>query len=101
MNGMIVDIAVSGDIDPFTLKQVSERVRDELTAIPEITQVDLVSAPPNEIEAGSDVDVQLARPTWGACGRRPRTSRRVGCSSAVNGAAGGAAPALRCSRSSS
>ena len=45
----VVDIAVSGDIDPFTLKQVSERVRDELTAIPEITQVDLVSAPPYEI----------------------------------------------------
>ena len=45
----IVDIAVSGDLDPFTLKQVTERVRDELTAIPEITQVDLVSAPPYEI----------------------------------------------------
>ena len=45
----VVDIAVSGDIDPFTLKQVTERVRDELTAIPEITQVDIVSAPPYEI----------------------------------------------------
>ena len=45
----IVDIAVSGDIDPFTLKQVSERVRDDLTAIPAITQVDLVSASPYEI----------------------------------------------------
>ena len=45
----VIDIAVSGDIDPFTLKRVAERVRDELTAIPEITQVDLVSAPPYEI----------------------------------------------------
>ena len=45
----VVDIAISGDIDPFTLKQVTERVRDELTAIPEITQVDIVSAPPYEI----------------------------------------------------
>ena len=45
----VVDIAVSGDVDPFTLKQVTERVRDELTAIPEITQVDIVSAPPYEI----------------------------------------------------
>ena len=35
----VVDIAVSGDIDPFTLKQVTERVRDELTAITGITQV--------------------------------------------------------------
>ena len=45
----VIDIAVSGDIGPFTLKQVTERVRDELTAIPEITQVDVVSAPPYEI----------------------------------------------------
>ena len=36
-------------MDPFTLKQVTERVRDELTAIPGITQVDIVSAPPYEI----------------------------------------------------
>ena len=45
----VVDIAVSGAVDPFTLKKVTERVRDELTAIPEITQVDVVSAPPYEI----------------------------------------------------
>ena len=45
----VVDIAVSGKMDPFTLKQVTERVRDELTAIPGITQVDIVSAPPYEI----------------------------------------------------
>ena len=45
----VVDIAVSGNVDPFTLKQVTERVRDELTAIQGITQVDIVSAPPYEI----------------------------------------------------
>ena len=45
----VVDIAVSGNVDPFTLKQVTDRVRDELTAIPEITQVEVVSAPPYEI----------------------------------------------------
>ena len=45
----VVDIAVSGNIDLFTLKRITERVRDELTAIPEITQVDIVSAPPYEI----------------------------------------------------
>ena len=45
----VVDIAVSGNMDPFTLKQVTERVRDELTALPGITQVDIVSAPPYEI----------------------------------------------------
>ena len=31
------------------LKWVAERVRDEMTAIPEITQADVVSAPPYEI----------------------------------------------------
>ncbi len=45
----VTDIAISGDLDPFTLKEVAERVRDELTALPEITQVDVVSAPPYEI----------------------------------------------------
>ena len=45
----VADIAVSGDVDPFTLKATAERVRDELTAIPGITQVDIVSAPPYEI----------------------------------------------------
>ncbi len=45
----VTDIAVSGDVDPFTLKAVAERVRDELTALPAITQVDVVSAPPYEI----------------------------------------------------
>ena len=45
----VTDIAVSGDVGPFTLKATAERVRDELTAIPGITQVDIVSAPPYEI----------------------------------------------------
>ena len=45
----VTDIAVSGDVDPFTLKATAERVRDELTAIPGITQADIVSAPPYEI----------------------------------------------------
>ena len=45
----VADIAVTGDVDPFTLKEIAEGVRDELTAIPEITQVDIISAPPYEI----------------------------------------------------
>ncbi len=45
----VVDIAVSGDLDPFALKRVTERVRDELAALPGISQVDVVSAPPYEI----------------------------------------------------
>ncbi len=39
----VTDIAVSGDVDLFTLKTATERVRDELSAIPGITQVDIIS----------------------------------------------------------
>ncbi|MEE2637540.1 MAG: efflux RND transporter permease subunit [Acidobacteriota bacterium] len=45
----VTNVSVSGNLDAFALKAVAERVRDELTAIPEITQVDVVSAPPYEI----------------------------------------------------
>ena len=45
----VTDISIAGDTDIFALKALAERVRDELTAMPEITQVDVVSAPPYEI----------------------------------------------------
>ena len=46
---------VDNDIDLFTLKQVTERVRGELTAISGITQVDSGSAPPYDdpVSAGT------------------------------------------------
>ena len=45
----VADIAISGAADIFALKALAEEVRDELSALPDITQVDLVSAPPYEI----------------------------------------------------
>ena len=45
----VTDVAIAGDTDVFALKTLAERVRDELAAMPEITQVDIVSAPPYEI----------------------------------------------------
>ena len=45
----VTDISISGQTDVFALKALAERVRGELTALPEITQVDVVSAPPYEI----------------------------------------------------
>ena len=45
----VIDVAVSGPTDEGTLKTVAERVRDDLSAFPEITQVDLVNARPYEI----------------------------------------------------
>ena len=45
----VTDISISGETDIFALKALAEQVRDELTAMPEITQVDIASAPPYEI----------------------------------------------------
>ncbi len=45
----VTDIAVAGATDVFTLKAIAEQVRDDLSILPEITQVDIVSAPPYEI----------------------------------------------------
>ena len=45
----VVQVAVSGHVDEFTLKAAAERVRDELSSHPAISQVDVVSARPYEI----------------------------------------------------
>ena len=45
----VVDIAVSGRAGEFTLKAVAERIRDELSAIPEISLVEIASARAYEI----------------------------------------------------
>ena len=45
----VIDVAISGQTDVRTLKSLAERVRDDLTAHPDITQVELVNAPPYEI----------------------------------------------------
>jgi multidrug efflux pump subunit AcrB len=49
VRSQVINVAVSGQADEATLKRLGERVRDELSAIPGITQVDLVSARPYEI----------------------------------------------------
>ena len=45
----VIDLAVSGAVDERTLKTVAERIRDDLASIPEISQLELVSARPYEI----------------------------------------------------
>ncbi len=45
----VIDVAVWGDTDERSLKVVAEHVRDELLAMPGITQVDLTNARPYEI----------------------------------------------------
>ena len=45
----VIALAVSGPVDELTLKVVAERIREELTAIPEIFHVEITSARPYEI----------------------------------------------------
>ena len=45
----VIDVAISGSTDEFTLKRIAEHVRDELSAIPQISQVEVVNARPYEI----------------------------------------------------
>ncbi len=45
----VIEVVISGDADERTLKYLGERVRDDLSNLPEITQVQLVGARPYEI----------------------------------------------------
>jgi multidrug efflux pump subunit AcrB len=45
----VVDVAISGDADERSLRAIAQQVRDEIAAMPGITQVDLVLTRPFEI----------------------------------------------------
>ena len=45
----VIDLAVAGDADERSLRRLAEQVRDELSALPEITIVELTNARPYEI----------------------------------------------------
>ncbi len=45
----VIDIAISGSTDERTLKELGETVRDEISALPGITQVELTNARPYEV----------------------------------------------------
>ena len=45
----VIYVAISGDTDERSLKVVGEQVRDEISALPDVTQVALLSARPYEI----------------------------------------------------
>ena len=45
----VLDVAVSGDVDEQTLKHLGEQARDEIRALPGVTDVALVAARPYEI----------------------------------------------------
>ena len=45
----VINVGVTGDADEITLKRLGERVRNEIEALPEITNVELANARPYEI----------------------------------------------------
>ena len=45
----VISVVVFGDANQRTLRELAERVRDDLTALDEITQADLAGVPPYEI----------------------------------------------------
>ena len=45
----VLSIAVAGDVDERTLKRLAEQARDELAALPEISEVTLASVRPDEV----------------------------------------------------
>ena len=45
----VISISISGETDMATLKTLGEQVRDELSALPEISHVELLTTPPYEI----------------------------------------------------
>ena len=45
----VINVAIAGQTDLETLKRLGERVRDELTALPDISEAELRNAPPYEI----------------------------------------------------
>jgi len=49
MRAQVINVAVAGDVDEWTLRHLAQRVRDDLTEIPGITHVTLANARPFEI----------------------------------------------------
>ncbi len=72
----VVSVAVHGDqIEELTLKQIAERVRDDLTTLPEITQVELSSARPYEVSIEvSETEMRAYGLTFDDVARAVRTS---------------------------
>ena len=45
----VIDLMVWGDVDRKTLKVVADRIRDDLSSLPEISMVEMANVPPYEI----------------------------------------------------
>ena len=49
VRSQVINVAISGQTDEKSLKAIAERVRDEITDLPEVSQVELSAARPYEI----------------------------------------------------
>lgn len=58
----VLNISIAGDADEITLKEMAERTRDDLLALPGVTQVEVAAARPYEISI--EVSEQALR-RWG------------------------------------
>ena len=58
----VINVAIAGDANLAMLKRIGERARDEILALPEISQAELANAPPYEISI--EVSEQALR-RWG------------------------------------
>jgi multidrug efflux pump subunit AcrB len=48
-DSVLIGIAVAGDVSEATLRQLGERVRDDVAALPQVTRAELVGVRPYEI----------------------------------------------------
>mgnify|MGYP001822730405 CR=1 FL=1 len=55
----VLDVAVSGDVDEVTLKRLGQQVRDEIAALPGITDVELVATRSYEVAIEVSEDALL------------------------------------------
>lgn len=55
----VLDVAISGDVDEATLKRLGQQVRDEIAALPGITDVEVVAARPYEVAIEVSEDALL------------------------------------------
>ncbi|MEE8207280.1 MAG: efflux RND transporter permease subunit, partial [Nitrospinaceae bacterium] len=57
VRSQVINVAISGQTDEKSLKAIAERVRDEITDLPEVSQVELSAARPYEISIEVSEDV--------------------------------------------
>jgi len=75
VKSQVINVAVFGDASEKTLKRLAEQVRDDLLAVPGITQVQLAAARPYEISVEvSEMDLQRHSLTFDEVARAVRRS---------------------------